>query len=382
MKKENFENAMTDIKDEYITEAAEIVQKKRKKTVWKIIPAAAAIAACLMVSVNAVAPVDLGFYLRSVFGDGYEMVSEMVSMPDNVAQRYSDNSISLDLRGIVGDGQVVKVFVDLTTAADIEIPDGLGRAEEFALFDLRMRPTGMPWEQNINSYTGTGGIISKTTNEDGSTVFSYVLTLKSEDGVNGGKYLASCTKMSYYDADIGEEVTLLDGEWNLAFMLNYKDISESIALDVSGNMTVAKEMYDGENIFYEYSEAPVEIYEAVMSPLSLGIYWKSENEYMETFSGMSHNGIVVTMKDGSVIVKKDYYESEEKGKFRLNDDGTWYTIGEDEIDPIYITGISSGGSVSGHSEPYMGHMIITFDAPLDTENVKSVTVGGIEIDLG
>ncbi len=35
MKKENFENAMTAVKDEYITEAAEIVQKKRKKNVWR-----------------------------------------------------------------------------------------------------------------------------------------------------------------------------------------------------------------------------------------------------------------------------------------------------------------------------------------------------------
>lgn len=379
MKKENFENALSEVNGSYIEEAAQLAGKKKRGTAWKVISAAAALAACFVLTVNAAVPVDLGFYLKAVFGDGYEMLSETVSMPDNLAYKYSDDSISLDMKGIVGDRQVVTVFIDLTVSADIAIPDGLRKAEEFALFDLKLRPTGMPWEKHIDSYGVTRGLIGKSKNEDGSNTFSYVLTMKSEDGVNGGKYLVSCNEMKYYNKEAKKDVTVLEGEWNLAFTLNYKDISETVQLSISDNISTSTEIYENGELIYEYGEVPAEIYKAVMSPLSLGIYWKSEYEYMDDFLGASFDDIFITMSDGSKIVKKDYYQSEEKGRFRLNNDGTWYTITEDEIAPVYITGINRGGGCDGHGEPYMGHIILTFDAPLDTENVKSVIVGGVEI---
>lgn len=381
MKKENFENALTDVKEEYIHEAAEKKRASKKKLVWRIIPAAAVLAACLILTVNALAPVDMGFYLQAAFGDGYEMLDEMTSMPDNVAYKSSGDEIELELKGIVGDGQVVKVFVDLTLSADVEVPDGLGKPAEAALFDLKLSPTGLPWEKHIGSHSATTDLISKTENDDGSMTHSYVLTLKSADGVLGGKYVVSCTKMTYWDPEAQAEMTLMEGEWNLAFSLNYKDLSEKIPLGVNGTMRTALESLEGEELVYEYFEAPVEVYEVSMSPLSLSVFWKAENEYRDVFLGNEPDGISITMTDGSGIIRRDYYEDEEIGKFRLNGDGTRDIIDDSEIAPIYITGSSSGGSVDGHGEPYMGHMIVTFDAPLDTENVKSVTIGGIEIML-
>lgn len=135
MKKVNFENALTEVDSAYIAESAEPAEKKKRSIIWKVIPAAV-IAACFVLTANAVAPVDLRFYLSAAFGDGYEVIGEMVSMPAHVAYRSSGDEISLELKGIVGDGHVVKVFVDLTISADTEIPEGLGKTAEFALFDL------------------------------------------------------------------------------------------------------------------------------------------------------------------------------------------------------------------------------------------------------
>lgn len=381
MKRENFENALTDVNQEYIMEAAEIRRTEKKKAIWKIIPVAAVIAVCLVLTENALAPVDIGFYLQAAFGDGYEMLSDMTSMPDNVAYKSSADEIELELKGIVGDGHVVKVFVDLTLSADVEVPAGLGKVAEFALFDLKLSPTGFPWEKHIRSHSSSTGWLANKENDDGSTTFSYVLTIRSEDNLIGGKYIASCTKMTYWDSDTREEITIMEGEWNLAFSLDYRDLSEKIPLGVTGNMRTALEITEGEELTYDYFEAPVEVYEVSMSPLSLSIFWKAENEYLDAFFGSRPDGISITMNDGSEILWRDYHVDQEIGKFRLNDDGTWHAIAEGEIAPIYITGSNSGGGCSGHGEPYMGHMTVTFDAPLDTENVQSVTIGGMEIPL-
>ena len=380
MKKENFENALTEVDSAYIAEATEMAAKKKRSIAWKVLPTAAAIAACFILTVNAVVPVDLGFYLSSAFGDGYEVMGEMVSMPDNVAYRASGDELSLELKGIVGDGHVVKVFVDLTLSADIKILEELGRTAEFALFDLKLSPTGMPWEKQPSSYGASTGCIAVTENDDGSTTFSNVLTMRSRDELIGGKYIVSCTKMTYWDADVREEKTVLEGKWNVGFNLDYLDISEKIPVEVSGNILAAEERLENDELVYDYEEVPVDIYEINLSPLSVSVFWKAENEYQEVFEGHEIDGYI-TMADGSEIIWKDYWESEESGRFRLTDDGRWYTVEDSELDPIYITGKNSGGRCAGHGEPFMGHIILTFDAPLDAENVKSVTVGGVEVLL-
>lgn len=377
MKKENFENALTEVNSTYIAEAAEPAEKKKRGVAWKVLPAAV-IAACFVLTVNAAVPVNLGFYLSAAFGDGYEVIGEMVSMPNHVAYRSSGDEMSLELKGIVGDGHVVKVFVDLTVSADTEIPEGLGKTAEFALFDLKLSPTGMPWEKQPGSYGTSTGCLAVTENDDGSTTFSNVLTMRSRDELIGGKYIISCTKMSYWDADVREEKNVLEGKWNLGFSLDYLDISEKIPVEVSGNILTAEERLENDELVCDYAEAPVEIYEVNLSPLSISVFWKAENEYQEVFEGRDID-VNITMTDGSEIIWKDYWESEETGKFRLTDDGRWYTVDNSEPDPIYITGKNSGGGCAGHGEPYMGHIILTFDAPLDTENVMSVTIGGVEV---
>jgi len=221
------------------------------------------------------------------------------------------------------------------------------------MFNLELKPAGLPWEQHIDSYGDSRGNLAKTENEDGSTTFSYVLTLRSEDELIGGKYIVSCTEMKYYDRRIEDTRIVLTGEWNLGFGLAYYDISERITVREDGN----------------------EICDIVLSPLSLGIFWGAESEQHNMFTRYDHD-ISITMTDGSEIVWKDFYETEEVGRFRLTDDGRWYTVDDSEIAPIYIT-----NRLTGFRDDGTDYIILTFDAPLDTDNVKSVTIGGIEIPL-
>ncbi|MBQ7301732.1 MAG: hypothetical protein IJW77_18040, partial [Clostridia bacterium] len=128
MKQQIFTDAVTAIDDRYITEAAEAeviqtkhnIRKVRRK--WTAVPIAAALLAMAMFVVNAAAPVDLGFYLAAAFGDSYEMLDEMTSMPEPVAYRSSGDEIKLEMKGLVGDRQVVDVFVDVTVAAECGVP--------------------------------------------------------------------------------------------------------------------------------------------------------------------------------------------------------------------------------------------------------------------
>ena len=117
MKLHTFADAVTAIDDRYIAEAAEAeaLQTKQRTRIfhrkWTVVPIAAALLAMAMFVVNAAAPVDLGFYLAAAFGDSYEMLDEMTSMPEPVAYRSSGEEIKLEMKGLVGDRQVVNVFV-------------------------------------------------------------------------------------------------------------------------------------------------------------------------------------------------------------------------------------------------------------------------------
>ena len=99
MKMKEFTDAVTAIDDAFIAEAADIGQtvsriyKKRRS--WAVVPIAAALLAMAVLCVNAAAPVDLGFYLAAVFGDSYEMLDEMTSMPYS---RNRDLMISMPAR--------------------------------------------------------------------------------------------------------------------------------------------------------------------------------------------------------------------------------------------------------------------------------------------
>ena len=371
MKKENLENAITEVQDMYIQEAAQQTKKHRSLKKWTAIPAAALLLAGMLVTANAAAPVDLSFYLKAAFGDGYTMLDDMTAMPDNIAARSSGDEITLELKGIMGDRQVVDVFVDMTIAAGIELP------EEKVHMDLQMQPTGLPWEDGIGSYGASGSTLHITENPDGSTTHSCKLSIRSKDGVMASKYLVQCTRIETWTEDAKDRTAIVEGEWSLAFSLNYADLTETYASAVTGMMQYTDGSLPDEEIAAEALTAvPVQIQEIAMSPLSIGVYWMVEAEYRNMLGGITPAGMAVHLADGTVIVKKwdVLYETVQEALYpgealpEVNGD-------------IVITGSNAGGGADGHGEPYYGHCILTFDAELPTDEVTAVTIGGLTIPV-
>ncbi len=380
MKKEQFCEAMTAIDDRYLTEAAEIAQKKtvggRRK--WTVVPIAAALLAAAALCVNAAAPVDLGFYLAAAFGDSYEMLDEMTSMPQPVAYRSSGDEIRLEMKGLVGDRQVVDVFVDVTVSAECGVP-----GESFRpIMDLS--DTGFPWEMNLAAYGTSARVLSKTQNDDGSTTYACMLSLHSEDGVMASKYNVSCSGIAGWDSESGDYETFVEGEWNMAFSLNYKDLTEIRTPDITGEIQGTHwSAMSLDRTADDMASAVITVDEVKISPLSVGMYFSADMQYKDFFSDYMIEDIYLTMEDGTVITRRDYVVGSDGMLIRLHEeDQTWEEITAEALDDIYVT-LAGGGGGYNHreSEQYHGHHIFTFSAPLPVEEIVSVTIGGMEIPM-
>ena len=379
MKQREFTAAMTDIDDRYLTEAAEAIPTRTKsKRRWAVIPIAAALLSAAMIAVNAAAPVDLGFYLKAVFGDGYAMLDEMTSMPDNVAYRSSGDEITLEMKGLVGDRQVVDVFVDVTVSAECGVPEDGFRP----IMDLS--DTGFPWETHLAAYGTSARVLSTTQNDDGSTTYACMLSLHSEDGVMASKYAVTCEGIAGWNAETGDYETLVEGKWNMAFALNYNDLTELRTPAVTGEMHGTHwSVFSLDRTAGDIASAVVTVEEVKISPISVGIYFSAELQYKDFFSDYMIEDIYLTMEDGTVITRRDYIVGLDGMLIRLNEaDQTWEEITADTPADCYVALDGSGGGYNlREDEMYHGHHIFTFSAPLDVDEIVSVTVGGLEIPL-
>ena len=377
MKKTNLENAITEVGDMYIQEAAGQEKKHRVRRKWIALSAALLLFAAMLVTVNAAAPVDLSFYLKAAFGDGYTMLDEMTAMPDNVAERSSGEEIDLELKGIMGDSQTAVVFVDLTVGADTVLP------ENCYSLDLDLEPTGLPWEKGLSGYGSSWGELARTVNPDGSTTFSCKMSIQSRDGVMASKYAVKCGGIRVWEEDAAAETMLLEGEWTLAFSLNYEDLTRVIPVDVTGDLLgVDPAILPEERTEEDLVRIPAQMYEVRMSPLSIGVYWKVDAEHKALMMGNDTIGFAVTLRDGTVITyKQEFIYDAEYGLIRLLEDGTWHPAEESEKSAVSISNLNTGGGADGHEEPYYGHCIMMFDAELPVDEVASVTAGGITVPV-
>ena len=382
MKMNEFTDAVTAIDDAYLAEAAALGQEKtqvhKTRRRWAVVPIAAALLAMAMLAVNAAAPVDIGFYLEAAFGDSYEMLDEMTSMPDPVAYRSSGDEIRLEMKGLVGDRQVVDVFVDVTVSAECGVPGENDRP----IMDIS--DTGFPWEMNLAAYGTSARVLSKTRNDDGSTTYACMLSLHSEDGVMASKYNVSCSGIAGWDTESGAYETLVEGKWNMAFALNYNDLTEIRTPDITGEMYgTHPSAFSLDRTAEDMASAVITVDEVKISPLSVGIYFSADLQYKDFFSDYIVEDIYLTMADGTVITRRDYIVGDDGMLVRLNEeDQTWEEITAEALDDIYVT-LAGGGGGYNHreSELYHGHQIFTFSAPIPVDEIVSVTVGGMEIPM-
>ena len=386
MKLKNLTDAVTAIDDGYITEAVGAEQTKhnthKSHRKWAIVPIAAALLAMAMLAVNAAAPVDLGFYLAAAFGDSYEMLDEMTSMPEPVAYRSSGEEIKLEMKGLVGDRQVVDVFVDVTVAAECGVPGEKYRP----IMDLS--DTGLPWETNLAAYGTSARVLGKTQNDDGSTTYACMLSLHAEDGVMASKYVVTCEGIAGWDTDYTDYHTMVEGKWTMAFALNYNDLTEVLTPGIEGEMAgvhwdVLDERYDTGTVAEDMLKtASVRIDRVHISPLSIGIYYSGDRSERDFYSDYVVEDIYLTMSDGTVITRRDYIVGPGGMLVRLDaENQTWEEITEDDLDENYVVLAGAGGGIRADEDRFSAHMISTFSAPLPVDEIVSVTIGGLTIPL-
>ncbi len=353
MKKDNFEDALTGIDERFLMQAAEpAVGRRRTIKKWKLLPIAAALLLAAALGISAAAPVNIGFYLKAAFGGGYEMLDAITAMPDNVAFRASGDEIRMELKGIVGDSQIAYVFADLTVSPDIAVPE-----QKFTL-DLKLEPTGFPWEQTIEGYSSDYAILSRTDNEDGSVTFACQASIRSRSGIMNPKYTFTCRGIRVWEDSPADAVNLLSGKWSLAFELNYKDLTKSIPLDQKLNVTgVPLELThtDAEPITKE-----LHIYEARISPFSAAIYFEADHDYNNLLHDLDHKDTKVVLTDGTVIRHYSAAKADDENR---------------------ISSRSGGGGTASHGDPYRGYVMLIFSKPIDHTLIESIWIEGYEIPL-
>lgn len=342
MKREIFEDALTEIREDYILEAA-MAKKPVRKRVGILLMAAILFA--LTLAVNAAAPVGLDFYLRAVFGDGYTMLDEMTAMPEHVAYRASGDELRLELNGIVGDSQVVYVFADITVAAEHVPPEG-------SIYSIaaRIEPMGFAWNRD-GSHSASSFGMEPILHEDGSATYPTVFKLTSGGGVLRGKYVISCTGVRIWDMEKKEHIPICEGRWNLAFTLNYPDLTVREAVSAEG--VIALESFENPDETVELP--PVQVYEICRSPVSVGIYFTTTPDFNEKLGTGLTKEATLRFDDGTALYWKD-------------------RSAENFVSGADISCSSEGGDAKGC-------ILLTFDEPIDADTLASITVGGLTIPL-
>jgi hypothetical protein len=148
-----------------------------------------------------------------------------------------------------------------------------------------------------------------------------------------------------------EHVPICKGRWNLAFTLNYPDLTVREAVSAEG--VIALESFENPDESVELP--PVQVYEVCRSPVSVGIYFTTTPDFHVKMGMGLTKEATLRFDDGSAIYWKD-------------------RSAENFVSGADISCSSEGGDAKGS-------IILTFDSPIHADALESITVGGLTIPL-
>ena len=347
MKKEILEQALTDIRTEYLEEAMETMKNKngtgRKKRLLLVPAAVIAFVLCISLTAAAWSPVDLKTYLGAAFNGGYELLDEMVSMPKYVSYRSSGDEIKLTMRGILGDSQTALVFFDLTAAPGVDIP------EVYADYDGGI---DIAWYLMPSFRGGFGSgamqVLERTENADGSVTQKMSIDITSENLPLGKPVVLTLRGISEYDPSTYEKTERIRGKWQMTFPLDYKDSTVIYPFDTEIMADMA---------FDSYPDAPTEVVslhvsEVRLSPLSVMICADTDMDIDEDIGGMTP---VLNLRRA---------------------DGTLILDGENRVCRMY--GASKPNPETGRR---MNQWIYQFTSQIPVDEIAAVCLGDAELPL-
>ena len=241
-----------------------------------------------------------------------------------------------------------------------------------------MEPTGRK-----SSYGCSYGVIGRTENPDGSVTVSCRLSLADSKGVTGSRYVITCNRLEAWNDETRDYTVLAEGEWTAEFTLNYKDTTQVYPVEAEGELLLHDTgILPGRIRDEDLFGVPAKVYEVRISPLSVSVYWKVEAEDKAPIGSNIPSEFSVTLADGTVIkYDRNILFEPVFGRMKLEADGTWHPVSEEEIPAISITRKNSGSSTGGPDAPWYGFCILQFDAELPVDEVVSVNAGGIVVPI-
>jgi len=363
MKKENFENALENISDERVSEAAESYDKKtkrRKFTAKLLIPAAILLLLSAVLTVNAASPVDIGSYISLMFGGDHTMVDDMISMPEKVSYRSSGDEMKLELKGVMGDAASAIIYFDIVVSPEVEIP-------ERWYFDVDYDELCLPWDGL--GLGGSYGTLEYTVDDDGSHRFASYVRVTQSDALMPDSF--NMSEQAFYVTvntlggwknypDNPERYSVLDGKWTMALQLNYRDVGTTYHF--GEEYVISQPEVEFDEVTYREAGDPVTVVidRIGVSPIGISCYFSLSLEEDAKLLNELYLVTAVRLKDGGLIAARH-------GMF--NDDASAYTRG----------GSSSGRR--GDDGRWYKSMYMEFNDIVDVSQVESFIISNVEIPL-
>ena len=325
-----------------VTEAAGKETVARRRPMRRLVATVAAAAIVFTAGCGAMASGVVGNAFDSVFGTSKTEVINKIGHP--IGAGATDNGISVTADAIIGDkySACIVYTVKRTDGSSLNLPSGVPvNRLSFEQSNCDLRGGGL---FDGSSY----GSSWMTKSQSSANAVQFVENISSDKPLNQGTVHANFQNLRYYDESTQKTVTLCEGKWKFNFKVNYEDSSVSLPTG---------ETFTRGGIGFKITGVSV-------SPVGMRVAYEADREANHTEDQKSStNGkmnsqmesetdrylgvpIVITKKDGS--------------KLDMTNSGGTIGSGKDNT-----TCVRSG----------------IFKEIVSLEDMKSITVGGVEIPV-
>lgn len=189
-----------------------------------------------------------------------------------------NNNLKLTVKHTLGDKHNLYLLIDVETPNTIVIPEN----SRFNEMDI-----------NFENPSPAGWNISDLDDENpNDNKQSYIIAYSTEGKLNGSDISLNFKDFGYYSNESDEFITLVKGDWNVSWQLNYIDISKEISVN--------KFVFNKENKYF--------IKNINISPLSISanIIGRNNGSFMIK---------EVTFNDGTIYTDKDFSSMHSSSSF-------------------------------------------------------------------
>jgi len=295
-----------------ILEKAEngIAQRRGFASVKRLRPALVAVVVCCLITTTAFAAVYLGLdmkFLNFLNPSSNEQVEYLANGAYVVDKQIVNKNGTLKIKQVIGDSNLTYILMDFIAPEGVVLDDDLYRFE--------------PCNVDVDIYNGTYGYRFRTLEDENpnDNKISLVMEIHTEESLMGGKikFVAEALEGSpnlpkTYEESLLMPKSIISGNWETSFMLNFKDYSTTYEL----NREIM--LYGYKATLQSISVSPISIAIKVESPYTKEIHNASSLEPVEFNTFLDEFPITINYKDGTQVTTI-YHSGTTHGKYGKNE---------------------------------------------------------------